>query len=162
MQRLILAVVIVVGGQSVNGQSLGDAMGIPPALYQKVERNEILMTDAINITRAMKGIDITQRGAGAGPMSPAGMAELQRQMNAGGNGGKFIKPTVGRVKSKQELAKDRVLHRKWKADAKVIVDTFIEDQKNAIIADDDKLPTLRDTLDWLQKKDPKRYADWPQ
>ena len=95
-------------------------------------------------------------------MSPAGMAELQRQMNAGGNGGKFFKPTVGRVKSKQELAKDRVLHRKWKADAKVIVDTFIEDQKDAIIADDDKLPTLRDTLDWLQKKDPKRYADWPQ
>jgi len=91
MRRIILAVVIVVGGQSVQAIDMhelkamiaeneakiaqlnsGKSYGISEELYQKVMQNEILMTDAIDITRSRNGIDITKRGNNWGPMSPAG------------------------------------------------------------------------------------------
>ena len=54
----------------------GAAVGMSEELYGKVKRHEILMTDAINITRAQNGIDIRTPGHNAGAMSPAGEKEL--------------------------------------------------------------------------------------
>lgn len=107
MKRFALSVAALIVSVSANAQDLGSQMGISPALYQKVLRNEILMSDAIDITRARNGIDITQRGNNFGPMSGAGMRELSNLME-NGIGAMPIKPQMER---KRQTYKDRAARR---------------------------------------------------
>jgi hypothetical protein len=104
MKRIILAAAVLASGYSVQSQSMspdeiramvrdndakiaqlnsGKSYGISEDLYQKVLRHEILMTDAINITRAKNNINIATPGHDAGIMSPAGKQEFKRELGFG-------------------------------------------------------------------------------
>lgn len=78
MKRLIVALMMTMLASTAWAQI--QLPGVSKELSNMVMDNKILYTDALDITRALNGIDITQRGNNSGPMSEAGKRVLRQMM----------------------------------------------------------------------------------
>lgn len=108
----MIRVVILMAFAASVAQAQIQLPGVSKALSDKVMNNEILYTDAIDITRAMNGIDITQRGNNNGPMSAAGQRLLRQMMaerdQANVPAGPAVRGKAARAKAKAaERAKSK-------------------------------------------------------
>lgn len=114
MRRLIVGLVLTMVATTARAQI--QLPGVSRQLSDMVMENKILYSDAIDITRAMNGIDISQRGNNFGNLSEPGKRVL-RQMMAERDKAAAPAPAVrGKAARAKAKAKERSKSKAFEAD----------------------------------------------